>query len=225
MKFDLRMSGLGGQGMVTAANILGMATVKDGNYSIVIPFFGAEKRLAPTESYTRISSEPVYEKGEVNYPNIIMIFHEEVITQGKCYTMPFYEGLQENGIIIINSPYELPIPKHDLEAIEKLNARIIYIPAAKIALEVAGTELATNMAMLGVLIGLTNIVSFESLESSISERFGKRKFIASGSTAALDDVIKKKYAKVQDLIDKNMQSVRVAAKEIKRMEDERCRSQ
>ena len=59
MKLSIRMSGLGGQGMVTAANVLGSAAVKDGKYSIVIPFFGAEKRLAPTESYLRISNEEV----------------------------------------------------------------------------------------------------------------------------------------------------------------------
>lgn len=88
MKLDVRMSGLGGQGMVTAANLLGMAAVNDGNHSIVIPFFGAEKRLAPTESYVRISSEKVYEKGEVGYPDAIMVFHPEVITKGKCYTRP-----------------------------------------------------------------------------------------------------------------------------------------
>jgi len=222
MRFNIRMSGLGGQGIVTASNILGIAAVKDGNYGIVIPFFGAEKRLAPTESYTRISSEPVYEKGEVNYPNILMIFHEEVITKGKCYTMPFYEGLQKNGIIIINSQTELPIPEHDLKTLEKLDIKIVYIPASKIAFDVAGTELAANMAMLGALIGLTDIVSFDSLEAAISERFGKTKFIASGSTAALDDIIKKKYAKAQDLIDKNMLAAKAAAKEIKEIQVIKC---
>jgi pyruvate ferredoxin oxidoreductase gamma subunit len=217
------MSGLGGQGMVTAAYILGMAAVKDGNQAIVIPFFGAEKRLAPTESYLRISSEEVYEKGEVSYPSVIMILHEEVITKGKCYTMPFYEGLQENGIILINSQTELSISEHDLKVLEELKAKIVYIPASKIALETAGTELATNMAMIGALIGLTNIVSFDSLKSSISERFGK-KFTASGSSAALDDIIKKKYDKAQDLIDKNMLAAKAAAKEIEKRELIRCLS-
>ncbi|MEN4005868.1 MAG: 2-oxoacid:acceptor oxidoreductase family protein [Methanobacteriaceae archaeon] len=223
MRFNIRMSGLGGQGMVTAAYILGMAAVKDGNQAIVIPFFGAEKRLAPTESYLRISSEEVYEKGEVSYPSVIMILHEEVITKGKCYTMPFYEGLQENGIILINSQTELSISEHDLKVLEELKAKIVYIPASKIALETAGTELATNMAMIGALIGLTNIVSFDSLKSSISERFGK-KFTASGSSAALDDIIKKKYDKAQDLIDKNMLAAKAAAKEIEKRELIRCLS-
>ncbi|MBT9140643.1 MAG: Pyruvate synthase subunit PorC [Dehalococcoidia bacterium] len=215
MRFDIRMSGLGGQGMVTAANILGSAAVKDGKHSIVIPFFGAEKRLAPTESYVRISSEEVYEKGEVTYPNVIMVFHEEVITKGKCYTMPFYEGLQQDGLLIINDSDEISLSERNTQSLKERNARIFYVPASQIALDVAGTELATNMAMLGALVGATDIVTFDSLEKAIAERFGERKFVASATTAALDDVLKRKYARAQELVEKNMEAVRVAAKSIK----------
>lgn len=207
MKLDVRMSGLGGQGMVTAANLLGMAAVNDGNYSIVIPFFGAEKRLAPTESYVRISSQKVYEKGEVLYPDVIMVFHPEVITKGKCYTMPFYQGLQPNGWLIINANSPL-LSENDARSLAELDIKIIYLPATQIARDVAGTELATNMVLLGGLVGVTDIVTLGSLEKAIGERFGGRKFIASATTAALDDVLKRKYAKVQELIDKNMAAVK-----------------
>ena len=120
MKLDVRMSGLGGQGMVTAANLLGMAAVNDGNYSVVIPFFGAEKRLAPTESYVRISSQKVYEKGEVGYPDVIMVFHPEVITKGKCYTMPFYQGLRQNGWLIVNTDSPL-LSEHDAHTLSLIH--------------------------------------------------------------------------------------------------------
>ncbi|MCI2424754.1 2-oxoacid:acceptor oxidoreductase family protein [Candidatus Acetothermia bacterium] len=210
MKFSIRMSGLGGQGMVTAANLLGSAAVKDGKYSIVIPFFGAEKRLAPTESYLRISDEAVYEKGEVTYPNIILIFHEEVITKGKSYTMPFYEGIERNGLVILNSRSDDLLAEDDLQQLIELNVQIRYIPATQLAIEIAGTELATNMVMLGALLGVLDIVTLESLEQAIAERFGKGKFIASATTAALDDVLKRKYAKAQELVEKNMQAIRAA---------------
>jgi pyruvate ferredoxin oxidoreductase gamma subunit len=215
MRFDIRMSGLGGQGLVSAANILGAAAVKDGKHGIVIPFFGAEKRLAPTESYVRISTEEVYEKGEVIHPNVIMVFHEEVITKGKCYTMPFYEGLQPESLLIINSSDKSVLSEKHSRDLRKLNTKIFYLPASKIALDVAGTELATNMAMLGALVGLTEIVAFESLEKAIAERFGKGKFVASATTAALDDVLKRKYAKAQELVEKNMEAVRAASKSVK----------
>ncbi len=214
MRLDIRMSGLGGQGMVTAANIVGSAAVKDGKYGIVIPFFGAEKRLAPAESYVRISTEEVYEKGEVNYPNVIMVFHEEVITKGKCYTMPFYDGLQQDGLLIVNSSDEV-LSERDSQRLKERNTKIFYVPASQIAMDVAGTELATNMVMLGSLVGATDIVTFNSLEKAIAERFGKGKFTASATTAALDDVLKRKYAKAHELVEKNMEAVRVASKLIK----------
>lgn len=217
MRFNIRMSGLGGQGMVTAANILGSAAVKDGKHSIVIPFFGAEKRLAPTESYVRISTEEVYEKGEVTYPNVILVFHEEVITKGKCYTMPFYEGLQQDGLLIINASDEI-LSEQDAQSLKERNTKIFYVPASRIALDVAGTELATNMTMLGALIGATDIVTLDSLEKAIAERFGERKFVASATTAALDDVLKRKYTKAQELVEKNMEAVRVASKLLKSVE-------
>ncbi len=79
--------------------------------------------------------------------------------------------------------------------------------ATPLAVEVAGTELATNMAMLGALMGATDMVTMASMEASIRDRFGK-KYVASGGTATLDEAIKKKFAKKEQLLEKNMQTVR-----------------
>ncbi|MCB9481895.1 MAG: 2-oxoacid:acceptor oxidoreductase family protein [Desulfobacteraceae bacterium] len=206
----IRMSGLGGQGAVTAAHILGSAANKDGLESTVNPFFGAEKRLAPAESYVRISSQKVYEKGEVLYPNTIMIFHPHVITMGKCYTMPFFDGLQEGGVLLINSDEPLSLRDEDLRLLADLKAKIYYVPATKIATEVAGSELSTNIAMLGGLYGIKKLTSIKSLKESMMERFGGGKFVASGSTAALDDAVKGKFAKVSQMIEKNMELIEAA---------------
>ena len=59
-RLNIRMSGLGGQGAVTAAHVLAMAANRDGKFSISNPFFGAEKRMAPAESYCRIGIERIY---------------------------------------------------------------------------------------------------------------------------------------------------------------------
>ena len=86
-RMNIRISGLGGQGAVTAAHLLAMAANKDGKFSISNPFFGAEKRMAPAESYARIGSERIYDRGELVYPDVIMIFHPQVITC-LLYTSP-----------------------------------------------------------------------------------------------------------------------------------------
>lgn len=206
-KINIRMSGLGGQGVVTAAHILGAAATRDGLISTVNPFFGAEKRLAPAESYVRISDRPIYERGEILNPNIIMIFHPHVITMGKCYTMPFFDGLQQAGILLVNAEQSLSLGGKDLVKMAALQARIYYLPATQVALETGGTELATNMAMLGGLLGITELVSREALRESLAERFGGGKFVASGTTAALDDVLKSKFAQFDQLLEKNMEVV------------------
>lgn len=209
MRIDMRMSGLGGQGLVTAANLLGMAAVHEGNFSVVVPFFGAEKRLAPTESYVRIASEKIHERGEVGYPNVIVVFHPDVITQDKCFTMPFYSGFKRGGWLIINSEKPL-LTDRDARALVALEAQVLYVPASRIAREVADTELATNMAILGAVVGATGAVTMEGLEAAMAQRFGGAKFVASGTTAVLDDVLRRKYTKTKELVDKNMASIRVA---------------
>jgi pyruvate ferredoxin oxidoreductase gamma subunit len=207
---DIRMAGLGGQGVVTAAHILGTAVVKSGHHATVNPFFGAEKRLAPAESYVRIANEPVYDRGEVLYPDIIMVFAPQVITMGKSYTMPFYSGLKKGGVVIINSKDSI-LSKEEQEGLEKLEATVYYVPATQLAVEYAGTELATNMTMLGALCGLVDIFDLEQIIEAVAERFtGKTKFVASGTTAALDEVLKSKYDQVSQLIDQNTGAIKAA---------------
>lgn len=207
-RVDIRMSGLGGQGVVTAAHILGAAATRDGLTSIVNPFFGAEKRLAPAESYVRISDGAIHERGEVLFPNIIMVFHPHVITMGKCYTMPFFDGLQTGGMMLINSDEVLPLSEEEIAKLIELNARVFYVPATKVALEIAGTELSTNIAMLGGLMAIApDLVSTVAIKDSIAERFGGGKFVASATTAALDDVVKSKFGKLEQLVEKNMEIV------------------
>jgi len=187
---NIRISGLGGQGAVTAAHLLAMAANRDGKFSISNPFFGAEKRMAPAESYCRIGSERIYDRGELVFPDVIMVFHAQVITMQKSYTAPFYSGIKENGLVIINTPADL-LSDEDHKTLEDLNVNVFNHDATKLALEIGKTELSTNMAMIGGCMGVTNIVSLKSMEGALQDRFGK-KYVASGGTATLDEAIKKK---------------------------------
>ncbi len=204
-RLNIRMSGLGGQGAVTAAHVLAMAASRDGKFAISNPFFGAEKRMAPAESYCRIGVSRIYDRGELVFPDVIEVFHPQVVTMGKSYTMPFYSGIKENGVVIINSDMPL-LSKEDVKRLKDLNVAVFYIKGTQVALEVAGTELSTNMTMIGSVSGITKCVSLESLDGALQERFGK-KFVASGGTATLDEAIKKKFAKKEMLLKKNLDTV------------------
>lgn len=200
------MSGLGGQGVVTSAHVMAMAANKEGKYAISNPFFGAEKRMAPAESYVRIGPERIYDRGELVYPEVIMVFHPQVITLSKSYTMPFYSGIKKNGLVIINSNAEL-LSEADKEYLAGLNVAVYTFDGTSLALEVAGTELSSNMAMIGAVSGISKVVALEALDLAIQDRFGK-KFVASGGTASLDEAIKKKFAKKEQLLQKNMDTIR-----------------
>jgi len=210
-RFSIRMSGLGGQGVVTAAHLIGMAASADGKESAVNPFFGAEKRLAPAESYVRISNMPIHERGEILYPDIIMIFHSHVVSMGKSYTMPFYDGLRQGGIVLLNAEGAHDIQPEDMKGLQKQKARIFFVPATRIAIDLAGTDLSSNLAMVGGLLGVVKLVSQDALRAAIQERFGGGKFIASGTTAALDDVLKSKFDQISQLVEKNMEVIEKAA--------------
>ena len=205
---SIRMPALGGQGAVTAAHIIATAADNEGYYAVSNPFFGAEKRMAPSESYARLGVVPIYDRGEVVYPDVIMVFHPQVITMGKSYTMPFYSGIKENGLILINSEEDL-LTDEDKKLLEEKNVYVLNRDFTKFALEIAGTELATNMAMLGALFGAIGIVSKPSIEEGIKARFLK-KYVASGGTATLDSAIEKKFKRKLELIEKNLATASAA---------------
>ena len=205
-RYNIRISGLGGQGVVTSAHILGASMDNAGKYASLVPFFGSEKRMAPVEAYVRASSEEIYEVGEVVYPDIIMIFHSQVVTHGKSYTMPFYTGLKKDSLIIINSDVDV-LTDEDTAVLNKLNAKVVQFQATELAMRIAGTELATNMAMMGMVLGLTKLVTEENIEAAVRERFLGNSFVTSGGTASLDSAIEKKFKKKEELLAKNMEVI------------------
>jgi len=206
-RYNVRMAGIGGQGVVTASHIVSNGVVISGGHSSLVPFFGSEKRNAPVESYVRISSEVIYEIGEIIFPNILLIFHPSVITLGKSYTMPFYTGLKQDGIIMINSKVPIPFSKDEEREMAEKCAKIYYLPATEMANEVAKTELATNMAMCGALAAVLGLPDLMSLAASVKDRFVGKGIVVSGGTQALDSAIEKKFAKKQKLLEANMKTL------------------
>ncbi len=93
--------------------------------------------------------------------------------------------------------------------LESKNVKVLTRDFTKFAIDLAGTELATNMAMLGALFGALGIIGKPAIEEGIKDRFLK-KYTASGGTATLDSVIEKKFKKKMDLIEKNLETASAA---------------
>ncbi|HSV87755.1 MAG TPA: 2-oxoacid:acceptor oxidoreductase family protein [Bacteroidales bacterium] len=209
-RFNIRMAGVGGQGVVTASHVLSNGTILSGSESTIVPFFGSEKRMAPVESYVRIAGGQLYEIGEIIYPNVIVIFHPQVITHGKSYTMPFYSGLKDDSVILANSPNPISLGADEERELLEKRTRVYYLPGTQLALDYAGTEVATNMAMIGALSAIIGMPDLESLEKAVRERFLGKEFVASGGTASLDKAMEKKFGHKQELVEKNMDAIKAA---------------
>ncbi len=210
IRFNIRMAGVGGQGVVTGSHILSTAVINAGGESTIVPFYGSEKRMAPVESYVRVSDEPIYEIGEITFPHIIIIFHPQVITHGKSYTNPFYYGLKDDGVALINNEGPMKLDKDQARELEERRARLYYLPATRISLDVAGMDLATNMALMGAIGCITGLTNMEALTQAVKDRFLGKGFVVSGGTAALDSVVERKFKKKQELIDKNVAVMQAA---------------
>ena len=209
MKYNVRMAGVGGQGVVTASHVLSTAVIHAGGESTIVPFYGSEKRMAPVESYVRVSDDPIYEIGEIMFPHIITVFHPQVITHGKSYTNPFHYGIKEIGIILVNSRDEIPLPPDEQKDLDKKGVQTYTFPATLLAIDTAGTDLSTNMAIVGAISAITQLTNLEALKKAVEERFLGKGFVVSGGTAALDSAVERKFKHKKELMAKNMETVKV----------------
>lgn len=96
--YEVRFHGRGGQGAVTAANILAIAAFKSGKYTQSFPFFGVERRGAPVMAFTRVDDKPIRIKTQVYEPDAVVVLDPSLLE-----AVDITSGLKKGGIIIINS--------------------------------------------------------------------------------------------------------------------------
>ena len=102
----------------------------------------------------------------------------------------------------------MKLHKDQARELEERRAKLYYFPATKISLEVAGMDLATNMALMGCIGAITGLTNMAGLEQAVKDRFLGKGFVVSGGTAALDSVVERKFKKKQELIEKNVAVMR-----------------
>ncbi|QKR00308.1 pyruvate synthase [Metallosphaera tengchongensis] len=158
---EISLVGRGGQGVVTAGEILAKASIQEGKYAQSIPFFGGERRGAPVRSEVRISEEPILLHRRVYNPDVVVVFDTTLID-----VINPLEGIKDNGILILNSGN----PK-------KLWKRTYYVDATRIAISLglvmAGWSVV-NTAMLGALDRVLGVAKLETLETVVEEEFKGR---------------------------------------------------
>jgi pyruvate ferredoxin oxidoreductase gamma subunit len=179
---EVRWHGRGGQGAWTASELLARAAINEGKYIQSFPEFGPERMGAPMRAFTRISDEPIQMHCAVYNPDVVVVLDPSLLK-----AVPVTEGLNDEGILVVNSK-ETPAEIRGTLEIEK--RRIWTVPAMEIAIKILNRPI-TNTAMLGAVARVTGIVSLESVEKVVSERF-------SGSIVEKNiGVIKEAYKEVK----------------------------
>jgi pyruvate ferredoxin oxidoreductase gamma subunit len=158
---EIRWHGRGGQGAVTAAELLAHAAINDGKFAQAIPSFGPERRGAPVAAFNRISNQSIGLRSNVYEPDIVVVIEPSLLG-----SVNVKEGLKDNGSIIINSGQALG----ELKAQYNITHRTAVVDAKRIALDEIGLPI-TNTAMLGALVKVSNLVNLDSILEAVKERF------------------------------------------------------
>ncbi|MGC9148343.1 MAG: 2-oxoacid:acceptor oxidoreductase family protein [Sulfolobales archaeon] len=183
LRYEIRFHGRGGQGVVTAAELLAYAAILEGYYAQAFPEFGAERRGAPVRAYFRLDdSEPIVERYPITNPDMVVIFDESLLRQDP----PPYNDLKANGWLIINTSRNIDEIR---KPISDKRYRLALINATDISMSILKRPIV-NTTILGAVIKLFNIIKLESVEKALLNRF-------SGNLAKLNiEAIKKGYESV-----------------------------
>jgi 2-oxoglutarate ferredoxin oxidoreductase subunit gamma len=152
-RYEFRLAGEGGQGMILAGVILAeAAAVYDGRSAVQTQSYGPEARGGASRS------EVIIAQGEIDYPKVMAADLLLCMSQEACDK--FYTQVKDEGCIVVDSTNVSRLPSH----------RAIAVPFGEIAEQVTGRRITASMVALGFVSGLTSMVTKEALESAVRER-------------------------------------------------------
>ena len=172
--FQVRIHGRGGQGVVTAAELLAVAVFDEKRHAQAFPSFGSERTGAPVVAYCRISDHEIRAREPIMEPDALIIQDSSLIKQ-----IDVFSGLKPGGFVIINSNESAD----DLLLTTKIQVphTTTILPATELAMIHLGRPVP-NAVLLGAFSALTGVVSLQAVTTAITEKFKPK--IAVGNVAA-----------------------------------------
>ncbi|MBA7502181.1 Pyruvate synthase subunit PorC [subsurface metagenome] len=160
---EIRFHGRGGQGAVTAAELVAVAAINEGRYAQAFPSFGPERRGALVAAFARINDERIRVRYPVEAPDVLI-----VIDPGLLFMPEVWKGLKPDTTVVANTPKSVSQLRKETVA----KQRLATVDATGIAKEILGLPIP-NTTMLGAIVKATELVKLESLERAIEHRFGR----------------------------------------------------
>ena len=160
---EIKIFGRGGQGAVTAAQILATAAFLEGRWAQTFPQFGAERRGAPVVAFVRIDDERITIRSKVYEPDVVIVMDPNLFKMVEPL-----DGLKPGGIVILNSPdttFQIPADTADRPD------NVYTIDASAIAHEVYGRTAIpiTNVIFLGAYCAAVTDVSLDSVDQALPQ--------------------------------------------------------
>lgn len=156
---EIRIHGRGGQGSVTAAEMISIAAFEDGKFSQAFPAFGVERRGAPVQAFTRISDRPIRLRSQIYTPDYVIVQDATLLE-----TVDVASGIKDDGIIIVNTTEKPESLKLDTKA------RVMTVDATAVAMDIIGFPIV-NTVLLGAFAGATGEINVESIKKAVKGRF------------------------------------------------------
>jgi len=177
--FEVRVHGRGGQGVVTAAEMLSVAAFLEGRHAQAFPSFGSERTGAPVVAFCRIADREIRLREPVTAPDCLIVQDPTLFR-----VVDVFAGLKPDGFLIVNSNKSFE-ELHLGELVRRLPAgHAMVVPAGDIAKRHVGRPLP-NAALLGAFAALTELVRFDSVRHAIEETFPGR--IGAANVAAAEE--------------------------------------
>ena len=191
--FQIRIHGRGGQGVVTAAELLSVAAFAEGRHAQAFPSFGSERMGAPVVSFCRIDDREIRTREPVMVPDALILQDVALLHQ-----VDLFSGLSSEGYVLVNSSKSFD----ELGLGEFLRTfhseRLLTCPATEFALEHLGRPLP-NAALLGGFAALTHQITLDALDRALRDRLdgvvGERN--AEAAAAAFQYVIEQEEGLVR----------------------------
>lgn len=166
--FQVRIHGRGGQGVVTAAEMLSLAAFGEGRHAQAFPSFGSERTGAPVVSFCRVDDRPIRTREPIVDPDAVIIQDPTLL-----YQVDVFGGLRPDGYVLINSERAFAdLGLSDLY--ERYDPRrLLTVPAGELARKAVGRPLP-NAALLGGFAAAAGLISLDAVSDAIRQTFPGR---------------------------------------------------
>jgi pyruvate ferredoxin oxidoreductase gamma subunit len=159
--FSARLHGRGGQGVVTAAELLATAVLYDGGHAQAFPTFGSERTGAPVVAYCRIDDRPIRSHEPIISPDALIVADHTLLAQ-----VDVLAGVKPDGYVVINASDVSAL----LSRFASTPAQLCVVAASEIARRHVGRPVP-GAPLLGVFAAVSGRVGLPSLVKAIEERF------------------------------------------------------